>query len=654
MLLRPDATYINDVTKRAERVFPAGSQWHHFESRLPDKSVFENSVLDPAIGIAGALSLKTFATADFGNWLSSTQIGLFELGTRIGLPPLVGNTQLTTAVSQVFNSVSSSLDTFQRFDTPEEIVQELLTSTGIQIIQKLGQGNMVAQTVAQVIAAATWAAGVIADAKRAELAKDVPLPPLQTEDPTTDTWQVNRVFEVFRQRGTGGVVYPDGGVEPASNADYTSFFLPAYRFNDPWKIQHRAQGVAAQQGMGRKARSPLGTTNYTFNPGDVSTFGFMPGTTTTLRVLQASYRFYKTPRGTDVDRYTLRCRGINKPCYKSPKAFDGSRDCRQCVKAESVWPTEGLGWAYGGAALNATTPGTNVGAFYPSTNKLLLNILEMAAKPGPLLFTINMDVVERQWRLCFERFWSFARQEWGRHHGPGWRGQISRLATLMTAFGQDDSLQPGGRNVAMPVQLIASPRTDSKFDIPFSDSIYSRIILPFCTTFARMQNHYLQTTEVAYIPPGAGALYSPSGKIRTNWLGRRFLESRRELLASNKRVLVDLRRVSDPEFRDELERAGVKLSKVNPRLQGSPGLGHELLRPTLKPARAPTRPKTTRATPFDDVFGSLRARRLTPKRAPTTTSTQTQRRKAVAVSIGGGLVVAAGVARIWRVEDDRD
>ena len=646
MLLRPDATYINDVTKRAERVFPAGSQWHHFESRLPDKSVFENSVLDPAIGIAGALSLKTFATADFGNWLSSTQIGLFELGTRIGLPPLVGNTQLTTAVSQVFNSVSSSLDTFQRFDTPEEIVQELLTSTGIQIIQKLGQGNMVAQTVAQVIAAATWAAGVIADAKRAELAKDVPLPPLQTEDPTTDTWQVNRVFEVFRQRGTGGVVYPDGGVEPASNADYTSFFLPAYRFNDPWKIQHRAQGVAAQQGMGRKARSPLGTTNYTFNPGDVSTFGFMPGTTTTLRVLQASYRFYKTPRGTDVDRYTLRCRGINKPCYKSPKAFDGSRDCRQCVKAESVWPTEGLGWAYGGAALNATTPGTNVGAFYPSTNKLLLNILEMAAKPGPLLFTIDIETVVDHWKTCFENFWKFARSSWSQHSGPGWRGQISRLATLMTAFKRGDDFVLGGRHRDMPVGLIASPRQDKKFAVDFSDSIYSRVILPFCVDFARMQHHYLETLEVAYIPPGAGAIYGGAGKVRRNRLGERFMESRKNLLVSNKRVLVDLRRVSDLEFREELKRSGVKISHVNPRLQGSPGLGHELLRPTLKPPRAPTQPKPIRATPFDDVVEHLQATRRSPERAPTRAKTPTRQGKALAVSLGSAAVVAAGVVLV--------
>ena len=203
---------------------------------------------------------------------------------------------------------------------------------------------------------------------------------------------MNRIYEVLRSSGVGEIVYPDGGVELASNGDYTRFFLPAYRANQRWTIQHRATGVAAQQGFATEARGPSGETQYNFDIGDGSNFGFMPGTSTTLRVLQASFRFYQTVRGgLSVDRYSLRCRGVDKPCYQTVKAFDGRRDCRQCVRAESVWPTEGLGWAYGGAPLNATTPGENVGAFYPSTNKLLLNLLDQIA-PGAQWMVAGLDV----------------------------------------------------------------------------------------------------------------------------------------------------------------------------------------------------------------------------------------------------------------------
>ena len=604
MLLRPDTTYIDQVTKRAERIFPLGTEWKHFKSHFPEDDVFTNSVLDPAIGIAGELAAKTFASADWQNWISATKISLFELSTRVGLPALE-DSALTKGLSQVYTMLGDTVSTFEQFgDNPEELVTELVKNAGLQVVQVIsGQSSMVSQTVAQVIAAAIWAIDVVRSKIESDLAKNVALPPLQTEDPATDTWQVNRVLEVFRARGQGGVVYPDGKLAPASNADYTSLYLPAYSSHQPWQVQHRESGLAAQQGHPRDARGPKGEVRYNFDAGDASTFGFMPGTSTTLRVLQASYKYYYTVRSTPVDRYTLRCRGVDKPCYKSTKSFDGYKDCRQCVDAESVWPVKGIGWAYGGAPLNVTTPGENVGAFYSSTNKLLMNLLDTIAQPGPLLYTVDASAMNERWKDSFEGFWEFLGAEWGRYSGSGWRGLLSRLATLMISYeDREGEAVPGGRDPAMPTKLIPNPR-GSRFTIPLSASIYSRMIKPYCADLLRLQRAQLHTVSVAYVPPGAGALYSNTGKLRRDDLADRFETARRELLASNKRVLVDLRHVSDPEYRRALEDSGVKPSPVNAKLHGSPGIGdsNQLLKPSLKPPRAVPRPKPSRVPPLRGV-----------------------------------------------------
>lgn len=661
MLLRPDATFIHPTLNRAERVFPQGIDWLRFESALPGKDVFASSVLDPAIGIAGDLAAQTFAAADWQNWVSTAKVSLFEVGTRIGLP-LVEGSSLEGAVGTVYSNIEKTITAVMQNQSPAELVPELLKNAAMQLLQQLTRGNLVAQVVAQVLAAAVWAVEIAAAHQHAELAKHVALPPLQSEDPATDTWQVNRVYEVFRRKGVGGIVYPDGGIEPASNADYTSFFLPAYQSHLPWTIQHRATGIAAQQGSPQKARGPLGETQYNFDVGDGSNFGFMPGTTTTLRVLQASYRFYFCVRhDVPVDRYTIRCRGVDEPCYKTVKAFDGSRDCRQCVHAESVWPTEGIGWAYGGAPLNVTTPGENVGAFYPSTNKLLLNLLSSIARPGPLLYTVDTEAVNRGWQKSFEQFWDFMSSEWSRYSGYGWRGLLSRLATLMTAFEDSGELQLGGRDPAMPLSLIASPRHGS-FDVPFSASIYSQIIEPFCLELGRLQLYYLDTVSVAYIPPGAGGIYGAAGKVRTNQLGARFIAARRDLLTSTKRMLVDLRQVSDPEYRRELEQAGVKPSPVNQALLGSPGLGGEILKPDIKPRRAPTLPKMIRASPLS---GSVKLAQRAPVIRVGTTGTKATsadaepsdaRRTGLALGITatGVALTSAALFGLSRLDRDRD
>ncbi len=651
MLVRPDATYLDEVTKQTARVFPTGSTWLTFESRLPAKEVFVDSITEPALGAAGELALATFASAEWHNWASSMQIATFELATRIGVP-MIGNQPMGRALASVFNALPMSISSFQKLDDPLVVVPQLLKSLGLQVLQQLaGQTGMIAQVFAQVLASAVWAIDVVASVKGELLDKDVPLPPLQTIEPETDTWQVNRVFEVIRKQGSGEVQFPDGSVALASNANYTSLFLPAYVHKKPWKIQWREAGIAAQQGDPQKLRGARGETNYQFDPGDASTFGFMPGTGTMLRVLQASTRYYATLRGNPVDRFTLRCRAVDRGCLKSVKAFDGSRDCRQCVTAESVWPTEGVGWAWAGLPLNATTPGENVGTFYSAANKLIGTILDMGSRSGPLLYTIDAFEVHDAWKQSFEHFWEFVRSYWTIYHGWGWRGLLSRLATLMVAFEDDHGvMQLGGRLIAMPASLVASPREDG-FNVGFEHSIFKRVIESYCSDLARLQRYYLHTTEVAYVPPGAGALYFRDGGLKSSALAREFVSARAELLDSSKRMLVDLRRVADPEYRSELERAGVKLSPVNPLLQDSPG--GQVLKPDLEPARVPPRPKAVRVPLLAGVNEVTRKR---PARSLSAGAKPDASTNANAVSLG--VAVVAGAATIggaaWLAARDKD
>jgi hypothetical protein len=470
---------------------------------------------------------------------------------------------------------------------------------------------------------------------------------------------VNRVFEVLRKVGKGDVQYPDGGLKLASNADYTSLFLPAYKHGQPWKIQWRDLGIAAQQGDPQEANAPRGETEYKFNVGDGSTFGYMPGTGTMLRVLQASFRFYATMRANPVDRYTIRCRAVDRGCWQTAAAFDGTRDCRQCVTAESVWPTQGIAWAIGGSVpLNVTTPGENVGAFYSSTNKLIGLVEDLATRPGPQLYTVDWFAVHDAWQASFERFWEFARSYWTLYRGWGWRGLISRLATLMVAFEYKGAMQLGGRLPAMPAKLVASPREDPRFGVNFDESIFKRVIAPFCLQAAQLQRSFLDTTEVAYVPPGAGALYNSEGKVRNNPLGREFVRARTELLDSTKRMAIDLRRVSDPEYRAELERRGVKPSPVNPLLQGSPGVGAQVLKPDQKPPRA-LRPKRVGMSAIAGMNELARQRparqglgESTPARAPTTTTNTTALK--VAGAAAAVLAAVAGGALMLGADDERN
>ena len=179
---------------------------------------------------------------------STVQVLTFEVGTRLGLPVIEGQ-PMGRAVASIFDMIPTTLSQFSRFENdPLAIVPELLKSLALQVVQWLTMApSLVAQVVGQVLATAVWLGDFVTAWLADMMDKDIVLPPLQSVEPATDSWQVNRVFEVLRLQGRGDVQFPDGSLSLASNADYTCFFLPAYLQSKPWKFQWREGGIAVQQ-----------------------------------------------------------------------------------------------------------------------------------------------------------------------------------------------------------------------------------------------------------------------------------------------------------------------------------------------------------------------------------------------------------------------
>lgn len=569
MLLRQDATYVDQVTGQLQRVFPVTESWLSFRSDLPSLDVLKDSVLDPAVGSTDDLSIKRWVNADWSNWVQTVKVATFEIGTRIGLPALP---QLNSHVASVFTDLSESLTTslanFDRMSTPA-LIEDVLKQAGAATVNALAMsGNPVALVVAAVVQGGIWIADVVASYKSAELAKNVTLPPLQTADPATDAWQVNRVYELFRLPAEVdvGAALPDGSVITAGNANMTRLFLPAYRSSDAWTVAWRDQGLVAGQGSPGTHAGPTGPTAYPFMPSGA--FGFMPGTDRMLRTLQASYRYYQTLRaGIGVDRYNIRCNAVDRGCGESVKAFDGGKDCRQCVTGESVWPTQGVGWAYGGLPINATTPGDNTGEFHISTNKLIGTIQQWLLADGPLTWCVDAEMLHYAWQQTFENFWTWMPGAWQQYRGVGWRGLLTRLASFMVAFpepgviprvGSAPNYILGGRIPEMPANVLVDPRTSHAWELSFEHSIFKRVIEPFLFDLYRYQQERLEGIEVAYVPPLAASVFKSNGQIRSSPLGAEFEARRRELLQTSARMLVDLELVSDLEYRDALVASGVR------------------------------------------------------------------------------------------------
>src|SRR5690606_4213171 len=139
-------------------------------------------------------------------------------------------------------------------------------------------------------------------------------------------------------------------------------------------------------------------------------------------------------------------------------------------------------------------------------------------------------------------------------------------------------------------------------------------------------------------------------------------------LNSTKRMLVDLRQVSDPEYRAELERAGVKVSPVNPVLQGSPGVGHELLKPDIKPSRKPMTPKILHASALAASVKLVDGGRRIPSRRAALVGEEAPQGRAVVgeeapqsrpgvalgIAAAGAAVTSAAILGLHSVTKERD
>ncbi len=116
-------------------------------------------------------------------------------------------------------------------------------------------------------------------------------------------------------------------------------------------------------------------------------------------------------------------------------------------------------------------------------------------------------------------------------------------------------------------------------------------------------------------------------------------------------MLIDLRRVSDKDFRSRLAAAGVKVSPVNPLLHGSPSVVDA---PDLKPARALPPPRRIRTPALAGSNDLVKAAAQVP-RAPAPSPTSDNNNTALAAGIVAGSALGLGaallVARVNKVDE---
>ena len=580
MLIPPDTTTYIEKLKRIEFAFPTNqpSDYFVFESRLPGAEVITASVLDPSISMSIDSGIFAVAQAQMQNLTKAFQLSIFETAQNIGIPDELKSAG--TLVYDFFTIASNSiLKSEKDLDDPLGTGFQLAKNSGLALLSAVAAlaGGIIGIAVAAAANVANYVGGVIAAAQRDALGKDVILPPLQTADPRVDSWEVNRALAHMRLPSDFEAILPNGQTQILKTADYTTFILP--RFKGEPTFQWREKGMALQCG----AKSTVNVFNnpnvsILFNP--TGNFGFMPGLETCLSVLQSDYKFYYTVRGVDVGPYNLICKGVDENCWETKSGFKGDRDCRQCVDRESVWPSKGIGWAYGGAPINATTPGVNVGDFYPNLNQLILMQIQQATKPSPMSFVFDWELALSEWENHIGALLEWLRYAWGKFSGYGWRGQLSRLASFITAYEtKENGWQAGGRIPEMPLSKILDP-TQSTFQIAYENTIAPRIIKPFCLYGGAIQRDYLKTPRIAYLNPTAGAF-----KRKGSQMAQLFTKNRAELLQSNARMEVYLRNVQDSEYRALLEQHGVKMPITNPVLGDT---GHPIMAP-IPMRKAPPR-----------------------------------------------------------------
>ena len=80
MLLRRDATYIDEATKHAARIFPTGNAWLNFQSRLPAPEVFRDTVLDDVASDGTNWHTNSWDIRDPATWMTDVETPVDAIG----------------------------------------------------------------------------------------------------------------------------------------------------------------------------------------------------------------------------------------------------------------------------------------------------------------------------------------------------------------------------------------------------------------------------------------------------------------------------------------------------------------------------------------------------------------------------------------------
>lgn len=590
------------------------------------------SALTPQRGSPGLV-----AQAVVDDFMGSNKAAMYKLTQKIGfndpqIKLVTGQMfDIGFETADLIASLTKGPDVFN-----ENLVNDMIKSAALNFLGQLSAvPNIYVQIAAQIGNAIIAISEAVSASQEKEIS-DEKLIPLQTSDTSSDEIQVRAIQSIIEApdpEGAEVVIYRSSKDRDSrtkqARAQYTPFFLP--RFKGGWKWEwrtldiggsRRSAGVAFQRSTfkGRENNADGNPVSFSPNVFDGINFcaGFMPGAQFCQSVIQTQFGrvvykdigvkgltgnrivgYYSNPsrkkRGDwIVNKYNIRGRYKDRACEygtgvkatmsaynknSGRKGIDYDYNCRHGVSIESVWPGKKTG---GGTEfvpifthpLMQTTPSSNVGQFYNTTNKLLFNLWGQINEPGPLMYSVDCQEMLDQWQAYFETFWLQAPTWWRKYEGWGWRGQVAMAISHMmcsrpVGWENDDPSQEndwiiGPSMAGVPSQVIPDIE-DKKPHMPWSQSIFECVIKPAVMDLARRQYQFLDTSLIAYLPAHAGAYfrwsgnkYYADGKPYQNNIVARFYENRRALLTSGKRMNIDLRMVIDPEYRQALIDSGVK------------------------------------------------------------------------------------------------
>lgn len=205
----------------------------------------------------------------------------------------------------------------------------------------------------------------------------------------------------------------------------------------------------------------------------------------------------------------------------------------------------------------------DLGGNFPITNNLCSNIWStIVNRPGPLMYSVDVEKLNDAWRIYFESFYERAQEWWSESKGLAWRSAVLKVCSLMTVDWDDVtcSWRATGEVGRLPSHWMGQSPKDSQLKLKWSHSIYEQIIRPALINLAERQYEYLHTSLVAYLPAKAAAYNGANSKI-----GKTFREARRWLANHELKQYLSMDDVIDPRYREQLgPSAGSKAANDTP------------------------------------------------------------------------------------------